>query len=325
MSHAGLLRLLSNRAGWVSLDPMAGKGSSVTPWATRNINKGAKLQCVLFDFEVLSASDHDPEKEKVAAAKYYQKTGLDYTAGVRRTESVVLSRNAALLTTKELREQLLDKGLATTGKPWDLRSRLSAAWQEASDPVSVQEDTGPKDANDIRLKYASKMRDIKNKQMSKKPRQVDGSTFGKVSEEDSDKVWGMKKGATMILSYLSGRGIRIGLVLKPDTTDFEVERFADNMQKSIKFAAVVRPERNSLVPTAAHFRETANLMGIAPKEMLVVTDKAQIMASANEAQSFCCFFETKNARRPQRHPDFSASALLDVQLAVEELNGVSFR
>eukprot|EP00937_MAST-01D_sp_MAST-1D-sp2_P005491 g5491.t1 len=111
------------------MDPTAGRGYKPTP----NIGSGLQVQVLLFEYDVLSkVHDHDPEEDAANARALERKTGVRAVKEIRRPEDVLASGNVDGMLRRELRAELKNRGLASTGKPWQLRERLQSAIDDAS-------------------------------------------------------------------------------------------------------------------------------------------------------------------------------------------------
>jgi beta-phosphoglucomutase-like phosphatase (HAD superfamily) len=168
------------------------------------------------------------------------------------------------------------------------------------------------------------LRLLRDKVQVRKPTEV--VSFAKMTDDELDDVLNMENGASKLLTYLESRDLALGLVVGPahaGAAEAAVRQFAE--QSRVDYRVLVRTEEGGSAPTAAGFQAAAAELGLEPQKVMVVSDKSDVLLAGHEATSFSCLFELKNARRPKRTPEFSARTLAEIQYAVEDLNGTSFR
>ena len=197
-------------------------------------------------------------------------------------------------------------------------------------------------AADKRAQYAAKLRQRTGGSITSDGRIVGPSPLSKparaenpnVRPLDQEAMFAFQHGARDLLTYLDMRGIARILLPSPDAvTDKQAQQEAAQIVLSLQvpqFAHVIsaadavaaREGNSKQLLLDAH----AALSLGATSELMLVSDEPGLLRGAKEARIFSCHYYRKLPGAARSLPsDFRAENLGDVQSAVEELCGVTFR
>jgi hypothetical protein len=264
-------------------------------------------------------------------------TGIPAKKEIRRVEHLIAAGDAGNMLRDELRDELKRRGLDSTGKPWELKERMQEEFDSGrKTPAKKNEGVG------IQAKYAKALQALKSKSIEREAHgakaQGQGSDLfnsgNAGGQENSAPVekWNLNRGAGVMLDYMRTRGIMGGLILpsKEDmvakdkqTLDGEVASFLKNSKSA--FDITISSEEAAQFPSGDPITAACSTLGVTAQQVLLVTSNPKYLAAARDAECFSAHLTVKNARRPNIRPTHTIYGLLDVQTAVEEYNGITWR
>lgn len=204
-------------------------------------------------------------------------------------------------------------------------------------------------ANDIRIKYAKKLRDrvdgglagvevAKSKKEEMLSRGDAGGHFAARSLAAANTVstsgskWMASTGTGTLLSFLSMRSMKISLLPSPrqmtlvdqETKKQEMESLTRQLP-TVKFDLLLDGIIDSREDIAGCLLENiASELGTKPIETLVVSDQDSYLRSARDLGYYTCRVRRKNAPRGNITTDYTTETVVEVQDVVNELVGISF-
>jgi hypothetical protein len=315
------------------MDPNAGQPGAPTP----NLGYNLTLRAVFFDYGVLTeVHDHDEEAYQKSLKEVEKITGIKAKKETRRVENFLAAGDAGSMLRDELRDELKRRGLDSTGKPHVIRDRLQKDFNSEPDRKPKKQSEMDAGTLGIRAKYAKA---LEGKKAKARAREMHGHlapgsddiTSKQASSEDGGK-WNLNKGTSEILKYMTTRGIKVGLILPSaneldgkdkGTLEAEVATFIKNSNAAFDFT--MSSEAASQLPSGAPIEAACASLGVTPQQMLLVTSKLDYLEAARNAECFSAHLTVKNARRPNIRPTHTIYGLLDVQRAIEDYNGISWR
>ena len=235
------------------------------------------------------------------------------------------------LLNKEVRTQLKDLGLESTGKPWVIRERLEKAMPAAAKGALGGGRKPVDNPPDIRAKYAEKLAQ----------RKQGGGRAEDISRAAPSSLDGLHVSTTGVLDYLRGRGIH--RVLLPSHATFGGSDPARREQAVAALVAscgphpfefVMDPVDPSSAAGGAALLGAARAVGgpgIEAHEALVLCADEPLVAAAKAAGAHTAFvdgvapLDAGEARRARYAAGRTLDHLRDVQWVIEDFNGISHR
>lgn len=137
-------------------------------------------------------------------------------------------------------------------------------------------------------------------------------------------AWMLRQGAGDLLTYISARSVRLGVIAGPRTTPGEFESFVRQLrQQSIRVSAAVPPEAMELDGVAAGVARASRELGVgggggdaaaAGAEVLVVGSSEPLLSAATAAGMFTARYHPLNSRREGVIQTFTVRS-------IDEVNG----
>ena len=197
-------------------------------------------------------------------------------------------------------------------------------------------------AGDARARYAAKLRQRTGGQASLNPDgsvQVDSTRKAtRLADHerpvDLETQFRFQHGARDLLQYLDMRGIARVLLPSPDaaSTDEEAALQGEMVARSLQvppFEFILGSSEAARARSGepAAFLHTHASLGLgATSELMLVSDDAVALRGARQARIFACHFYRKIQGAPKTLPsNYRAARMDDVQSAVEDLCGITYR
>ena len=254
---------------------------------------------------------------------------------------VVIATDAML--TKHVRDELKARGVDAIGKPRAVRERLAAARAEAEAEEASAVDAlaggarerleeappPPPAAVGIAAKYAARL--SAKGGAGAGPAPAGDAALLSASRDAARKTdaetsrWRMgPSGLSNLLAFAAGRSMSVALVGRADTTDTEL---GDLMKQADGAFDVVAPAASGGGGGGGSLAAALATLALEPHRVLAVTEP-DALEWARAAGVRTCVLRDGDWEPParrDRRPDFDVDECAEVQLLINDLNGISFR
>lgn len=331
-SVSRLLSEQSKRRGFsigrmIDMGGMPSASSDNTYIRTIDASKNSKLQAVAFDFEALTNSIDESNKD--TASNAIKDASLPGNSSKSSTSS-----NAAKPDIEMIQQVA---SLLNIDVPGASSSTFSATRETARKTLPKAQPH-----EDIRAKYARKLQGgLAGVELAKS--QVEetlarGDAAGHIAARKltiettaaSPTKWMAMTGTGALLSYLTYRSIKIALLPNPRTSDTEQKEQQHSSMEGLK-----RQLKDVVIDCAVRLDDINDLqkslkknlldpINVHPNAILVVTDRDDYLQAAKELGMLTCRIQKPNARRGNITAHFNTKSVPDVKEVVNEINGISF-
>jgi hypothetical protein len=302
-----------------------------------NANKNCKVRAICFDFDLLTKSVAEAEKE---AAALLAQSKLEDDRSSQASQPVLPNVGLIQDFAKLLNVQLGgDKPTAKEVVPSD---DLSALLGDSTPPQRTDPRSVPKpavDFADVRTKYAEKLRSRLDGGLAgvdhAKGRLAESLVKGDAAGHLAARQVAVKQGSTAtrwmamtgtgsMLQLLSNRSMQIVLLPKPSNIESEaegvrMEQFTKQLP-SVNFDLLV-PEGKKVEVVLKGVMEELKLD---PMHTMLVSDRDDYIVSAKDLGMVTCRVRPPNARRGNISAHYTIESIPDMQDLVNEINGISF-
>jgi hypothetical protein len=149
--------------------------------------------------------------------------------------------------------------------------------------------------------------------------------YAKGLDAVSDKMksrWLLTPGMGTILDYVSQRTIRMGLIY-PQSATATSKNLLAQVGDTIRFDYLMEISPENTVNK--NMESISTETGLACHEIMVVSPHEKTLIAAKDKGHFTCRFRFPNSLYGQCYTDFVATGALEIQDAIEELNGIALR
>jgi len=322
--------------------------SDETLLRTVNASKNSRLQAVAFDFQTLININDGKKNVNNEVALDQMPEDLYTEQGPQKHRELAPATIVDVDRVKKVASLLnVDLGSSPNGTP-------SASKQPKSALESKLKDHDPS-ANDIRMKYASKLKgglagiELAKSQVEETP--TPGDAAGHLAARkiaimegaanipngtnNAATRWLPSLAATQLLTLLTHRSISIVLLPTLDTkttkqTEVEDEPRMEDFKAQLKNVII-----NNIIPKFDDDNSNdeiknairtgiLNELDVDPNKVLVVSNRDQYLRVARDLGMNICRLQPKNARRGSITAHYTVSTVREVQDVVNEINGISF-
>ncbi|KAL0585075.1 hypothetical protein ABG067_005212 [Albugo candida] len=177
----------------------------------------------------------------------------------------------------------------------------------------VSQSNKKQEESSIRAKYLDKINKLKQKK----------STGSNEKTTEGVTGWVSKCGLQDFMSYVSTRGLMIGIIPPrelPQSSDV-----GDYFLFEKEFDAVMPRDDMAQIPKADPIIRLCKAMEIETFEVAVLAQSASALSAARSAGTHCCQLLETDTQPHSYHAHYHISKLVDFRYIVEELNGISYR
>lgn len=318
---------------------MGGMPSAASAKAIKPVNaaKNCKVQCLAFDFDLLTRTVNESSAKPVKiTAPPVDPVRLDpVVPNVGMIQEMANLLNVSL-------------GGSKAKKDDDAADDLSALLSAEEEAAVLEKAAADKKINknplagsDIRNKYASKLRHRVEGGVagleSAKQRQADALVKGDaaghlaartvaMNQGNTETKWMAMTGTGTLLQYISNRSMKIALLPVPSNSHAEIEgkrmrEFAKQLP-NVEFNVVLQ---NGEAASDVLTNLLEELSTLDPPTTMVVSDRDDYLRFAKDSGMTTCRVRTHaNAPRGNVSAHYSVNSMAEVQDVLDEINGISF-
>lgn len=327
------IRTLSSYRGILDMGGAPGSHNIKIP-PIKNTNKNCKVRAVCFDFDLLTKSVAEAEKEAAALlllAKEENNKPLSSIDQVVLPDVGVVQQFASLLKVQLGGDDISKRDLKETRVDDDMSAILqNSTPQPDKPPASLP-------FSDVRSKYADKLRfrldggllGVDNAKTELADSKGDASSHlaaRKIAVKQGSTAtrWMSMTGTGSMLQLLSNRGIHVVLLPKPDNVDSEgevirMQQFTKQLP-SVNFDVLVKEGKDGHVVLTGVLEQ----LSIDPINVMLVSDRDDYILAATDLGMVTCRVTPTNARRGKTSTHYKIESIPETQEVVNEINGISF-
>lgn len=329
MAFRGSRRLLLGQYSRM-LDMGGAPHASTTKAKSRAIDghKNSKLQAIAFDFNLLTTAVGEQANTIITDSSKPSCSSREETS--LQSATVDLVQNMASLLKVDLGGILNKKKPGTT----EIETEIERT-------PNVNANTSGTNSSDVRMKYASKLRNkvqggVAGYERAKHEHSENlkrGDASGHLvarsiasQQSASKQKWLASTGTGTLLSYVSNRSMKVALLPIPNNPQQvdegkQMGDFCKQLGSQVHFDVLVKEGRqvkNVLESVMAQFGDVPN------DATMVVSNRDDYLQAAKNLGLLTCRVQPLNSRRGNITAHYNVKNVPEVQEVVNEINGISF-
>lgn len=320
---------------------MGGMSTNHAPIRRMDASKNCKVRAIAFDFDLLTRS----------VAKQ-QQPEPPLQSPTTSTAPLLESSPSPISSALEEIANVLNVNLGgqrTPHKPATEQDDLSILLgdaQTAPEKSTPSETVVPNFSNDVRSKYARKLRDkgmgglegvdLAKSEVHEMLQKGDAAghllaraALSQQSNTESSTRWMAMTGTGSLLNYISNRSMKIALLPLP--TEKEDASQMKQIDKRMRDFSKQLPQVSFDLllsqgkPAKEMLDRVLEEFDVEPLALMVVSDRDDFLREAKDLEMVACRVQAKNARRGNISAHYTSETVAGVKDVVNEINGISYQ